>query len=58
MLPIMPNFQMIYLIKTCSRTYWFMFYKFEKVVLPHIENDDHKKIILDLFKNFLKQGYI
>jgi hypothetical protein len=41
-----------------SRTYWFMFYKFEKVVLPHIENDDHKKIILDLFKNFLKQGYI
>jgi 5-methylcytosine-specific restriction endonuclease McrA len=41
-----------------SRTYWFMFYKFEKVVLPHITQDEHKKIILDLFKNFLKQGYI
>ena len=44
--------------KPYSRTYWFMFYKFEKVVLPHIKNDDHKKLVLDLFNNFLKKGYI
>jgi hypothetical protein len=32
-----------------SRTYWFMFNKFDKVVLPHFEGEKSKAIILDAF---------
>jgi uncharacterized protein (TIGR02646 family) len=41
-----------------SRTYWFMFYKFEKVVLPHFKDAEQQKLIFDLFQDFLKNGYI
>ncbi|MEO0042643.1 MAG: hypothetical protein RL329_2091 [Bacteroidota bacterium] len=35
-----------------SRTYWFMFNKFEKVVLPHIDTAADKKQVMKAFKIF------
>jgi hypothetical protein len=42
--------------KPYSRTYWFMFYKFEKIVLPYIEGEKSKTIIRDAFSAFISNN--
>jgi hypothetical protein len=37
-----------------SRTYWFMFYKFEQIILPHFEGHISRTVVMDAFKEFLK----
>ncbi len=39
---------------TYSRTYWFMFYKFKKVILPHIEGEEAKECIQNAFVAYLE----